>query len=84
MGCRHGTSQSSWLAALVISALAADGVGVALFYVYGVPLYSLQMAIIVIAILVPVEFVVIVARDSLSKRRTAAKRGILPSRAKIR
>ena len=72
------------LAVLVISALAADGLGMALFYFLGVPLYSIQMALIVIAILVPVEFVAVAASDSLKKRRVDAKRGILPSRAKIR
>jgi hypothetical protein len=72
------------LAAHIALALAAGGLGIVISLVFGVPPYTLQMALIVIAILIPCEFAVIMAWDSVKKRRREMARGILPSRAKIR
>jgi len=51
--------------------------------VLGIPPYSLQMALVVIAILIPAEFVAILIQDLVRKRRRAIT-GILPRRAKVR
>ena len=71
------------LAAHVALALTASALRIVLSMVLGIPPYSLQMALVVIAILIPAEFVAILIQDLVRKRRRAIT-GILPRRAKVR
>lgn len=72
------------LAAHVALALGASALALLLSAVFGIPPYSIQMALIVIAILIPAEFAAIAAWESLKKREVELKQGILPPRTKIR
>jgi hypothetical protein len=70
------------LAAHVVLALTASTLGIVLSVVLGIPPYSLPMALVVIAILIPAEFVAVIIWDSVGKHRREAAAGILPPRAK--
>ena len=72
------------LAAHVALALTASTLGIDLSVVLGIPPYSLLMALVVIAILIPAQFVAILIQDLVGKRRRAVTAGFLPPRAKIR
>jgi len=72
------------LAAHIALALTAGALGMVISFVFGVPPYTLQMPLIVIAILIPFEFALIIVWDSVKKRRRETTQGILPSRAKLR
>src|SRR5437016_12399618 len=57
------------LAAHVALALTASALGIVLSMVLGIPPYSQQMALVVIAILIPAEFVATLIQYFVRKRR---------------
>ena len=72
------------IAAHATLALTAASVGTVFSAVLGIPLYTLPMAVVVVAFLVPAEFVAVIIWDSLGKRRREATAGIRPPKAKVR
>jgi hypothetical protein len=70
------------LTAHVVLALTASALGIILSVILGVPPYSFLMALVVIAILIPAEFVAVIIWDRHGKHSREATAGTLPSRAK--
>ncbi len=72
------------LAAHISLALAAAALGILFSFTFGIPPYTFQMALVVIATLIPIEFVAIIVWDSAKKRKSRMHQGILPPRTRTR